>query len=606
MRYTFFTLVIVCTFFINSCKTAADITSDGTDSGGDISFTKQSGLPQTGGNVIGIALLSDNSMAAIIDDKLYTVSASGAVPQLINSDIHTQLALAPDGSIYAVVYDLAKSTYSMRRYDMPTGLFVSLSFPGSQPNVAVTFRFAKNGEVYISYQDGRNINGNMYYSTDKGATWINLPHEYGQIDVGFTPSGDLVGVASSPSNATFITSSDHGAHWVTLSTHPVNGLGRNIFVRSNGDIFTYDVEGNIFHVSRDAGKTFTKIDWTLEKPYMRQLLESGGAMYVIGGQSNVKTVNEYAGILRSDDGGTTWKSMFLCATPTQMSMNGNAIALGSTRGIFFTADGKEWTQTGKDAVSVLFDITDDKDGNILLTADATLYRRSGGKWTVLASPSGVGKIFRTLSGDLLCSGGTSIIRSSDNGLSWQFSTRELKAFYQWDVNIMGFTENTSGDIYAAVAEYNPNIADYSSGELLRSMDGGVTFTSWYSQNNFTSIFAVGSDMIGAHQLFIGKHTTDALFSGDKGKTWTAYTGKYPQCVNSQNNFLSYRSVPDKIGYYFVNYSTKAEQELTTNIVQDGHTFVTSLKFASDDRLYAIIQSVVGSGYSIYISDKALK
>ena len=607
MKNTFFLLSALFLSFLFGCKTATDSTSNGSTSGGDIKFTEQLGLPMTGGNITGIGLLADQSMVALIDDKLYTISASGSTPTLINGDMmHIQLALAPDGSVYTVLYDQSKDSYSMRRYDLPSGAFTSLQFPaGTHFGGGAIFKFSKNGEVFICYPDRLSVNSDMYYSTDKGATWTNLKHLYGQIDVAFTPSGDILSVASSPSSCDLVKSSDHGANWITVSSYSVNALGRNLFCRANGDIFTYDDGGNIFHVSHDAGKTLTRITWGADKPFTHQLAESGGAVYLMGGHSAGKTSNQFGGVLRSDDGGITWKNIFLCATGSSMSMNGNAIALGSSRGIFYTADTKEWTQTGNATVAKLSDIALDKDGNILLTADATLYRKIGNKWTVLASPSGAGILHRSRNGNLLCSGGTSVIYSSDNGASWQWSTTELKAIYQWDVAIRGFASNSLGDIYAGVAEYDNNIPDYVAGELLRSTDGGASFTSIFSQNNFTSIFAAGTDLIGADQFFVGKHVSEALFSSDMGKTWSAYAAKYPLCMNNQNNYISLRSSTTELDFDFTTYSTKASKELKSNIVQDGHTFITSAKFGSDNRLYVLTTSLA-KGNSIYVSDQPVE
>ncbi len=605
MRCSFLVSILVLSF-LYGCKTATDSTSNGTSSGGDITFTEQPSLPQSGGTITGVELLPDHSMVVILNDKLYKVASSGAPLVLLNGDItHVQLALSPDGTVYTEVYDQSKDKYSMRRYDLSNGSFTSLSFPiGAEARAVINFKFAKNGDVYICYPDSRSVTNDIYYSSDKGLTWTSLPHPYGQIDVAFTPTGDILGVGSSPANSQVVLTSDHGANWQTLSTFGVNELGRNIFCRSNGDIITYDDGGNTVHVSHDAGKTFTKIAWGGDKPYTHQFAESGSTVYALGGHSAPGSVVDNSGLLRSDDGGMTWKNVFLCTTASSMNISRGAIVLGSARGIFFTADGKTWSQTGTSVVSAPNDMAVDKDGNILLTADGQLYRRSAGTWTVLAS-AGSGKIHLSRNGNLFCGIGTSIIYSNDNGVSWQHSKADLVGFYQWDVKVMGFATNTSNDIYAAIAEYNPNISDYAGGELLRSIDGGATFTSWYSQHGFTTIFAAGTDLIGSHQLFVGKHISDALISSDKGKTWSAYTAKYPMAINSQNNYISLQSSNTTIGFYLVNYSTKDSKELKTNIPQNGHTFITTSKFSADDHLYLLVQDAT-KGYSIYISDKAVQ
>src|SRR5687768_17572988 len=93
-----FALFFFSVLFI-SCKQTTDDDPDGGSTGETIAFTEQSSLPTTGGYVSGLGFMPSGKMAAIIDQKLYEVSADDS-KRLVNGDsTHNWMAVGPDGTV---------------------------------------------------------------------------------------------------------------------------------------------------------------------------------------------------------------------------------------------------------------------------------------------------------------------------------------------------------------------------------------------------------------------------------------------------------------------------------------------------------------------------
>lgn len=420
---------------------------------------------------------------------------------------------------------------------------------------------APDGTIYLS-----TISGNIYKSTDKGASWTNVYEGAGEFyyDIEIDAAGKIYAAGGA-----LLVSDDGGVNWISRPLPP--GSYSNLIKKdpNNTDVlYVYDYTGN--------GRLFKSINDGVQ--WDEVLTGGDGSPLNITGIAITNT----GAVLISRYGTGIWKSD--------------------------TGDAGSFVESNTDLSSFnILDLILDKEGNVLITDHANFFYsdNDGGSWVVKAPPAssiGYGKFFADPDGDVLyannddellafnsqdqtwtetvlnypphffidlicspvngelvlASHGGPVSYSTDNGATWVDASAGLSnpdltdvlvassgrvvvagstGIYSSSDNGQTFTkisENSVNDLYEA-----PDGTLFATGSpLSRSIDGGESFINIAGAPYLYSIDAYTSDIL------FGVNGNQVFYSEDNGDIWT-------ELVITDGMPDNFGSV---VGYGTVNYS----------------------------------------------------
>jgi hypothetical protein len=585
-----------------ACKSNPD-DPDGTNNStpGTVTMTQFPDLPIAGGDVTGIAIAPDNRVIASVDGKIYSASLSGGMMQLINGDPgNMSIGLAPSGELYSV------TPTEIRTFDLAAGTYRSVPIDPAGP-LAINRRveiseiiFSPDGIPYI-----RMINNTpqlyVYYSTDKGMSWksLKLPDgiRYGA-GMAFAPNGDIVisGVYN------IYRSSDNGATWTT-NPPPIANYGPDVLVTSNGDIYCYVVGGGGLAVSRNGGTSFTQLTAVNRSPFFISIREgSDHALYALANttSSGVSTDVRATSLLRSTDGGVTWKHFYF-AQGRILAMRGSQMAVGLVAssagteqrygGILTSTDlGATWVSSGTRPVQNVGDIAFDRDGKVMILADRALFRKASSGWQVIAEQStAFDRMATTPQGAIAIANTSEVFYSSDNGATWSDS---LVRDYTQGIDPPSVTVllgKKDGEFLMAITSYSDN-RGYTNGHLYRIGSSGAPVRVTNLPYSFEAIVEDrNGKLYGGSETtnsFTGQFIPQGYMSTDGGSTWTEQTGKdivkVGRAFNSANNYFS---IDGNDAYSLGTIGSDQKKQLKLEGFPETGNLIKRVAFGRDDKLY---------------------
>lgn len=446
------------------------------------------------------------------------------------------ICISPSGKLYAKTQDFYTSVDDALTWQkMPV-----------QPS-GVTIHAAADSKLY-SWG-----NSNFYRSEDDGATW-SLTHTAAYWDAYTKVLSAPNGILYAGDGGRFYRSEDNGATWLQVFNF-LSILGTNTQPSYYKDPYSNDLYAGIslsnpavFHLFRssDGGSTWEEIFtanhyFYSDFGYDMMLTTPEGHIFITG--------DENARIHRSTDGGNTWQALVL--TPNEPNET-----LGLTR----TASGRllcnAWTKS----------FFSDDNGNTWQPLPGNWYTDAG---RFFALPSGVALTFTG-----------SILRSTDEGMSWQFGSTGIP-----NGTVLSMAFKTDQEIYAAtgyglfktsdggntwqlllfnLSHTLPSVAldeqgniFYSAFKCWRFTDGGAAYTNItppLQNGSWTSNVAI----IPGGKILLG--SSDGLWkSDDNGSTWTGLG------YNAPFNFKRIEQHPE--GYLLALYANGF-----TKSTNDGNTW----------------------------------
>jgi photosystem II stability/assembly factor-like uncharacterized protein len=603
-------ILLFCSFILGGCDTATD---PDNPSGGDtttIVMSKLADLPVAGGDATGIAVAPDGRIIAVIDGKLYAIPAAGGAPQIINGDaVHTNVAVAPSGEIYAL------TPTEFRTYAPGTTTPTIVPIDPAGPR-AIGRRvedseiiFSPSGEPFITFINN-TPQSYTYYSTDKGETWKDFTlmngsgsMQYGG-DVAFMPNGDIIAADYKGLYKT----TDQGATWASFPP-PLDNYAGKLLVTSNGDIYYWVKGGGGLKVSHDGGGSFSDLSQFNRAPYFISIRQGNdGALYALANRSAVGHVPiaRPMSLLKSTDGGTTWQHL-LYVQGHELATRGTTLAVGLVGSLDGSARtpggvnisqnmGTTWSSNGLNTVGKFQDIGFDRDGNLMLIADQELFRKTTAGWQTVGSQGFFNRFTTTPQGNLLIATPSTAFFSSDNGTTW--NEKEFPDYLYGGIGgivvpvVVGKRDN---EFLVSVTTYRDDLGTHTNGALYKVGGDGVPSRITGVNGNFVKIIEDKDKILYAATV----NFADALKSTDGGATWQVQPKGTPAiAINSSNKFIS----NGEMGTYRIG--TMGSDE-TRPLKMSGFTtpgnLISSIKFDRNDQLY-----IVTANQELYISQSPLK
>jgi hypothetical protein len=154
---------------------------------------------------------------------------------------------------------------------------------------------------------------------------------------------------SNTQNQPALYSADHGTTWSALGASPINHpYWIMADVSNNSKIFTYCALDSTLYLSTNGGQSFTPINQTTDSTILAVGWVSGNRLfaqifnYVYPYDSpNVASITEKYYLLKSDNFGNTWDTIFRYTFPFQLFGDTQLLALRSIRGSLFMFTGNE-------------------------------------------------------------------------------------------------------------------------------------------------------------------------------------------------------------------------------------------------------------------------
>ena len=449
-------LALLLAVTLAACDTPAGSDDPGTQSSADIAVTKITDLPRRGGMHHVIALHSSGRMYSFQSSQIHVFDSPTSESHPLSSfEKYVGMAFAPDGAIWIVrsdaihVYPPGSTT--------PNVLAVPVENLGS-----ASLAWASDGTIYMAASvSARRA---LLKSTDNGSTWTTLtnpPRSGGSFAIG---RGDEL-LLQTPQN--LHVSTDGGTTWQTrAAAHP--GYAGELLVARDGAIYNWVGRMGGLRVSRDGGASFTTLTPLNSAPHFLDVEQGGdGALYALVERSAEAAY--LAGVYRSGDGGATWK-LLLPVNGTGFAMHGSTIVVGAgattdapNAGIIVSQDnGATWQPYGTATVTSVSDAALDRDGNLLIIADGTLFRKKGADWHVVASQfAGMQRVAVTPQGTIGIALGTTFLRSTDNGASWLQSEITDFIVYKGALAVPALVGRSNGEFLLSMTSYENGIGHHA-------------------------------------------------------------------------------------------------------------------------------------------------
>jgi len=236
------------------------------------------------------------------------------------------------------------------------------------------------------------------------------------------------------------------------------------------------------YVSHDSGATWQQTSFTGHRVWAVGFDARNGATAFAG--------TDGQGVVASTDGGLTWSpsSTGLANQHVRSLAFGlDGIAAGTDSGVALSPDGHTWHDGGLDGDSIAavavstnspqFTVVAGSDG--ATSAGGSLFRSSGGSaWQTLQSGLPASAVVSSISAGpidqavpqrpLVVATGKGLFRSGDGGTTWTSSTGIAQTLIPTTVTFSALDPNL---VYAG-----SDAGGSTGGDLLRSTDGGVSFT----------------------------------------------------------------------------------------------------------------------------------
>lgn len=529
-------LVLSLTIAVASCTKSADPTTPTTEKG-DVPMTRVASLPTAGGNVTSVDFLDASTLVAVIDAKIYTVPLSGASPTLrYDNATYTKLVVGGGGEVYALTDDALWVIPSMGATPTKTSLTIK-----TPQTLSVYVSVGPNGQCYVRVLSYPTVI-RIYTSADKGATWTTMPlptsYSYGG-GLCFGRSASEIYVSGPQS---FHASTDAGATW-TNSPAPIPNYGGELLYRANGDIICYVPGGGGLSVSRNNGASFSAVLPFNRAPYLWKLIEgTDGMLYAALASSVVTGAEKPLEIMRSDDGGATWKHLYF-SLGHDVAMRGRNLVVGQSSmaagGVAISTDnGSTFTTTGLSTIKNITSFGFDGNGALIIAADLSVFQQTTSGWISLGPPSIATSITTSLQGTIYVVSTAFTHVSTDNGRTWNTAT--MPPYNYGGIGAIGLPVvlgMRDGNALVSITTYRSDLypAIHTNGSMVIITPAGTASRASVNGNFVKVIQDADGVLYGSTVNF-----STAQRSNDGGQSWTEVSkGALGFAIDGRNKFIAY-------------------------------------------------------------------
>jgi photosystem II stability/assembly factor-like uncharacterized protein len=455
------------------------------------------------------------SLAIDTHGHLFAMDSRGKLYRSTNSGTLWSRTLLPERNWSRVISDS-----SLGLFVLESDTVLRSTDEGESWNLAgaaITSLTSIAGTHTGSILAGRSAGG-VYRWRPQDANWV-LSGLAGE-DVRRLFVNPWLGVIAATTKRIF-RSSNGGVTWDTLAT-AVPSTNYSCWIDSSGTLFAgHEISGLKYSTNRG-------VTWTvsgLKSPLTVRTITGPRPREMYAGISPLDATVP-GGVLKTTDGGATWKSLGLTewAINTLLVTGPGRLFVGTFRGVLSsTDDGATWTQASDGIRGVQVSAIMAVDSTLLFVGGSgALFRSTNGgeKWT--ESGTGItcpGVTSLASDGEDNLFAGTPVFsplggvhKSTDRGVTWRCTSQDtIKGLYM-SVQVLSVTQ--SGYVLAAV-----------EGKTYRSTDRGETWTTVRSIRNAKRIEAFTSDPSG--QIFGVTWGDGALRSTDEGGTWLFTSANLP-------------------------------------------------------------------------------
>ncbi|CAN5445146.1 hypothetical protein BH10BAC6_BH10BAC6_17130 [soil metagenome] len=536
MRILATLLVLTLAFSLTSCTKSGDPTTPTTEKG-DVPMTRVGSLPTAGGNATSVDFLDASTLVAVIDAKIYTVPVGGGSPTLrYDNATYTKLVVGGGGEVYGLTEDALWVIPSIGA--TPTKTSLTIKTPQTL-NVYVSV--GPNGQCYVRVLSYPTVI-RIYTSADKGASWTTMPlptsYSYGG-GLCFGGSANEIYV-SGPSS--FHASTDAGTTWSNAPA-PIPNYGGELLYRANGDIICYVPGGGGLSVSRNKGASFTAVLPFNRAPFIWKLIEGAdGMLYGALAATVVTGAEKPLEIMRSDDGGATWKHLYF-SLGHDIAMRGRMVAVGQSSmaagGVAISTDnGSTFTTTGLSTIKSITSFGFDGNGALIIAADLSLYQQTTSGWISLGPPSIATSFTSSPQGTLFVVSTGVSYTSTDNGRTWNAAT--MPPYTYSGIGAIGLPVvlgMRNGNALVSITTYRSDLYPpvHTNGSMVIITPDGVASRASVNENFVKVIQDANGVLYGGTNNF-----STAQQSNDGGQSWTEVSkGALGFAIDGRNKFIAY-------------------------------------------------------------------
>jgi uncharacterized protein (TIGR03437 family) len=364
--------------------------------------------------------------------------------------------------------------------------------------------------------------GNLFKTSDGGATWQNIPAISGAIvSVASDPHRSGVvyaGVFSNLANGSIRKSIDGGVTWTTV--FPTTAAIFNITIDpGNSDVLYAPTVGHGAFKSTDGGLHWTAMTALTPQAIWTMALDPANSQVVYAGTNQ-------DGIWKSTDAGNTWQQ---AGSPGPFPVYSLAVDTTSHMVYAGTNGGGVWTSadggvTGKStglANGMVLSLTVDSSGALYAgtnSAGAQISHDHGASWTVLntgvdrVNKFGYGLWIDPRNNQKIFVGNEAmwgLVWSQDGGATWSAAGS-------------GFTGRGSRGVAFDLTDSRRIYAGALSGTgFLKSTDGGLTWSPRHFGSSAVYVIAVAVDPSSPNVVYVGTQNEGFFKSTDYGDTWAS-------------------------------------------------------------------------------------
>jgi len=481
------------------------------------------------------ALSAGNSAGSQISPGLFkSVDGGGSWKAVGTVDGVTSLAIDPINSttLYAgTSIGVVKSTNAGESWvdagnNLPSGTVRGLLIDPSAPSTL----YALINNVNPSFGTGANQSA-IFKTTDSGNSWTAL-------NTGFPPSAYISVLALAPSAPStlyafapafdptqsggpliggLLKSTDGGKSWTTLNTLPGGAFVNSLAIDPMNSSTVYATVNSRLLKSSDGGQSWETLNSDLppNTNISFVVIDHADPSAVYVAIMSFSPMGLSAGLLKSTDGGTSWRNLSL-TIPAGTVVNAVVLNPASPSGIYVGASGIPVGPPGLPAGG----------------ASGGVFKSTDGGETWNSASAGIGGFdvrglaINSLTGVVYAGGFGGVAASFDDGLTWQ--NANLTSYTSTLVN-----SANSNVVYAFTGKFNG--CNSSDALVLSSNDSGANWSGAVSPLNSGCILnAVFPSLHGAtmaidpsdpNTLYLGESDSQdgysaLLKSTDQGASWS--------------------------------------------------------------------------------------